>query len=72
MVPTYTAIRTVTHKYVEHEAGDEELYDLSSDPYELESLHTSADPALVESLRSRLEGLKECAGQSCREAENVP
>jgi N-acetylglucosamine-6-sulfatase len=70
--PTYAAIRTGTDKYVQHAQGDEELYDLSSDPYELESLHASADPALVESLRSRLEDLKACAGESCREAENTP
>lgn len=70
--PTYAAIRTGTDKYVEHAQGDEELYDLSSDPYELESLHESADPALVDSLRSRLEDLKACAGESCREAENAP
>jgi N-acetylglucosamine-6-sulfatase len=64
--PTYAAIRTGTDKYVEHTQGDEELYDLSSDPYELESLHASADPMLVESLRSRLEELKACAGKSCQ------
>jgi hypothetical protein len=72
LVPTYTAIQTVTYKYVEHEVGDEELYDLSSDPYELESLHGTADPALIERLSSRLEDLKACAGESCREAENAP
>ena len=70
--PTYAAIRTGTDKYVEHEQGEEELYDLSSDPYELESLHASADPTLVESLRAYLEDLKACAGESCREAENAP
>ena len=47
------------------------LYDLSSDPYELESLHTSADPAFVESLRPRVKDLKACAGVSCRKAENA-
>jgi arylsulfatase A-like enzyme len=70
--PNYAAVRTETHKYVEHDSGDEELYDLSSDPHELESLHASVNPALVESLKSRLEALKACAGQSCREAEDAP
>jgi arylsulfatase A-like enzyme len=70
--PTYAAIRTGTDKYVEYAQGDEEFYDLSSDPYELESLHGSADPALIESLRYRLEDLKACAGESCREAEDAP
>ncbi len=56
--PTYAAIRTGTYKYVENATGGEKLYDLSSDPYELESLHASANPTLVESLGSRLEDLK--------------
>ena len=47
------------------------LYNLSSNPYELESLHTSADPAFVESLIPRVENLKACTGESCREAENA-
>jgi arylsulfatase A-like enzyme len=71
-VPTYAAFRTGTYKYVEYDNGERELYDLSSDPYELESLHASADPAVIERLSSRLEALKECAGQSCREAEDAP
>ena len=70
--PTYAAIRTETHKYVEHDTGEEELYDLSSDPHELESLHESAGSALIEGLRSRLKDLKACAGESCQEAEDAP
>jgi N-acetylglucosamine-6-sulfatase len=71
-VPTYTAVRTEVYKYVEYNTGAKELYDLSSDPYELESLHRSADPVLIESLKSRLEALKACVGESCREAEDAP
>jgi N-acetylglucosamine-6-sulfatase len=68
--PTYAAIRTETYKYVEHDNGEKELYDLSSDPYELESLHETADPALIEDLKSRLEALKTCSGETCRTAED--
>lgn len=70
MAPTYAAIRTETDKYVVYDAGEQELYDLSSDPNELESLAASADPTLVESLRTRLEALQDCAEQTCREAED--
>jgi len=70
--PTFEAIRTDTHKYVEYDNGDVELYDLQNDPYELESIHQSADPALVEDLKARLEALKSCSGEGCREAENAP
>jgi len=70
--PTYAAVRTETHKYVEHENSDRELYDLEADPYELESLHESANPTLIADLEDRLEALRACAGESCREAENAP
>lgn len=64
-------MRTGTHKYVEYGNGEEELYDLEADPYELESLHESADPALIEDLKTRLEALRDCSGDDCREAEDA-
>src|SRR5215210_4554831 len=68
----YRAVRTETHKYVEYYRGEEELYDLRNDPYELESLHESADPALVEDLKAKLDPLKSCSEEGCREAEDAP
>jgi len=47
--------------------GERELYDLKNDPYQLESLHAKADPALLQSLSAQLAKLKTCAGASCRE-----
>jgi N-acetylglucosamine-6-sulfatase len=70
--PYWEAIRTETHKYVEYHNGDVELYDLQNDPYELESIHQSADRALVEDLKTRLEALKSCSEEGCREAEDAP
>jgi arylsulfatase A-like enzyme len=68
----FEAVRTETHKYVEYDNGDVELYDLESDPYELESIHESADPALVEDLKAKLEALKSCSEEGCLEAEDAP
>jgi N-acetylglucosamine-6-sulfatase len=69
----YGAIRTETHKYVEYDNGEEELYDLQNDPYELESLHETADTSLLlEDLKARLEELRDCAYEGCREAEDAP
>ena len=68
----FEAVRTETHKYVEYQSGERELYDLEADPYELESIHESADPALVEDLEARLEALKGCSEDGCREAEGAP
>ena len=68
----FQAVRTETHKYVEHENGEKELYDLQNDPYEMESLHESADPSLVEDLKARLEALGSCSEAGCRQAEDAP
>ncbi len=67
----YGAIRTEAYKYVEYANGERELYGLEADPYEMESLHESADPSLVEDLQAKLEALKSCSEEGCREAEDV-
>jgi N-acetylglucosamine-6-sulfatase len=69
--PEYKAVRTESHKYVEYQTGEKELYDLSVDPYELESIHESADPALVEYLKAKLDALKSCSKEGCRGAEDA-
>ena len=63
----FTAIRTGRYMYAEHNTGERELYDLSTDPFELRSRH--ADPAYVSvrgRLATRLNQLRSCAGPSCR------
>jgi hypothetical protein len=57
---------------VEYESGERELYDLEADSYELESIHESADPSLLEDLKAKLDALKSCSEEGCREAEDVP
>jgi N-acetylglucosamine-6-sulfatase len=66
----WAGVRTSRYVYFEYEeTGEEELYDLKVDPYQLKSVHESVDPALVEDLRARLRALENCAGADCREAE---
>jgi hypothetical protein len=36
----------------------------------LKNAYESADPALVEDLKARLEALRDCSGDGCREAED--
>ncbi len=67
----FEAIRTETHKYVEYDNGERELYDLEADPYELENIYEDADPSLLERLKTKLEALRSCAGDGCREAEDA-
>jgi len=66
-VPQFSAIRTRDSLYVEYVTGERELYDLNTDPYQLENLHAKADPALIEILSKQLARLAACAGASCRE-----
>ena len=68
----YGAVRTKDHKYVEYGNGERELYDLQNDPYELDSLHESANASLLEDLKAKLEALRSCSGDGCREAEDAP
>jgi N-acetylglucosamine-6-sulfatase len=68
----YQAIRTGTHKYVEYNNGEKELYDLEADPYELDNVYESAAPSLLKDLKVKLEALKSCSEEGCREAEDAP
>ena len=70
--PPYAGVRTETHKYVEYQTWEKELYDLRSDSYETESLHETAGSPLVQKLKAKLEALKTCTGDGCREAEGPP
>lgn len=71
-VPDYEALRTEEHKYVEYGTEERELYDLRADPYEMQSLHESADPELAARLESRLAALRRCSGSECWSAEDGP
>jgi N-acetylglucosamine-6-sulfatase len=66
----WAGVRTTRYAYFEYEeTGEEELYDLEADPYQLKSIRKSADPELLSGLRARLKALKDCVGADCREAE---
>jgi arylsulfatase A-like enzyme len=69
----FQGIRGNGFTYVEYLNTDErELYDLEGDPYQLQSLHDAADPAVLDQLAAWLAGLRKCAGESCRLAEESP
>jgi arylsulfatase A-like enzyme len=70
--PAFEAVRTETHKYVEYDNGEAELYDVANDPYELENVYETANPSLVEDLKAKLEALRNCSEKRCREAEDTP
>ena len=49
--PPYLALRTEQYLYVEYANGERELYDLHADPYQLQNLAATADPALLAGAR---------------------
>jgi len=68
--PDYRAVRTTEHVFVSHASGERELYDLRDDPYQLASRQVSAGSTLLSELNSKLDALEDCAGDSCRTAED--
>jgi arylsulfatase A-like enzyme len=46
-IPSYCGVRTENHLYVAYDTDEEELYDLSNDPYELENLAGDVDSLLL-------------------------
>lgn len=64
---TYSAVRTPRFVYAEYSNGDRELYDLSIDPDQVQSLHDH--PAYVgtrSELAARLLNLRTCGGSGCQ------
>ena len=69
----HQAIRTGTHKYVEHASGERELYDLRSDPDELVNVvNDPAQAGTLAQLQARLAVLKTCVGESCIDPQPPP
>jgi arylsulfatase A-like enzyme len=62
----YQSVRTDRYKYARYGTGEEELYDLDVDPYELQSLHAAPGLASVKAdLQRLLATADNCAGKSC-------
>ncbi len=70
--PELNGIRTHNAIYVEYATGERELYNLVTDPYELQNLVRTAPADLVAQFAARLADLRRCAGATCRTAENAP
>ncbi|MDQ3670039.1 MAG: sulfatase-like hydrolase/transferase [Actinomycetota bacterium] len=55
--PTYCAVRSARYLYASYETGDEELYDLRADPYQMNN--AAADPGYATILAARRARLEE-------------
>jgi arylsulfatase A-like enzyme len=68
-IPELHGLRTARYTYVELVTGEKELYDNSTDPYQLTNIASSASPSLLASLHTQLAALETCSGASCRTAD---
>ena len=71
-IPEFQGIRVAGYTYVEYSTGERELYDLTQDPWELNNLAKTADPALIATLHQRVDDLRHCSADTCRTAESAP
>ncbi len=62
-------LRTAQYMFIEHADGFMELYDMRIDPYQLENLSTSTDPAVLERLSTWSHELASCSGSGCLRVE---
>jgi hypothetical protein len=65
----YKAVRTTNSLWVEYANGERELYNLRRDPYELRNSHQTASADRKQRLSSKLDRLRDCSRQGCRNAE---
>ncbi len=69
LVPTHKSVHTQKYMFTEYDTGEYELYDLSVDPYQLESKPRAGNEQLYDELQARLTSLRNCSGANCRTAE---
>lgn len=70
--PAFEALRLQDLMYVEYGSGEREVYDLATDPLELENQAAMADPVLLRALSERTARMKTCVGEACRAIESEP
>lgn len=67
----YRGLRLKDAKYIRWYTGDEEYYDLASDPFELDNVFPQLDPQRQEELRSELARMENCRTVECRDYGDV-
>ena len=68
-IPINKGVHTQDHMFIEYETGEHELYDLTSDPYQLDSKPQTGNEPIYAELNARLGNLSDCSGDGCRAAE---
>ncbi len=70
----YYGIRLGPYKYIEWPDGEKELYDINTDPYELNNIVRDKDYGPIRAfLHKELERLETCSGRTCQQpSEKLP
>ena len=69
--PKYSAIRTQDYVYASHSNGAKEIYDLDSDPFELQNVSGKAPwNSKISALEDWRRVLVNCEGPTCKSVEN--
>ena len=71
--PKYDAVRTQDYLYVDYgRKQGAALYNLRTDPYEMNNVIRSTDQTIVRQLAAQAKALARCSGESCRVADSMP
>jgi len=71
--PKYDAVRTQDYLYVDYgRKQGAALYNLQTDPYEMNNVIRSTDQTIVRQLAAQAKALARCSGESCRVADSMP
>jgi hypothetical protein len=57
--------------YIEYEGGEVELYELTTDPYQLDNLASGKGAADFPAYHARVEALRDCHAAACWTAEDA-
>jgi N-acetylglucosamine-6-sulfatase len=67
--PSYLALRLPNAKFILHQSGEMEYYDLLKDPYEMENAIKSLSQARIDELKTMVNALHKAQGDELRELE---
>lgn len=70
--PDWLGFRTSDYKYIDRVGPAVELYDIANDRYELYNQYTDATTTFQAEMAATLAALFACAGQTCRDLEELP
>jgi hypothetical protein len=66
----YQAVRSSRYLFVRYQSGEQEFYDLASDPAQLRNIVAEVDRRIIKRHSLWLDQLRACKGSECQKAED--